>query len=58
MLATTLCALSPADLEDLIAGLDAAGGATGAAAITTMSDVGLACVMADLEADARRALTR
>jgi ABC-type xylose transport system substrate-binding protein len=54
-LAVSLCALSAADLEAVIARQDAANGA---AAITTMSDADLACLMVDMGADARRAHTR
>jgi hypothetical protein len=54
-LAATLAHLSTAELEGVIARWDTARAAT---ALTTMSDATLAGVMADLDADARRAHRR
>jgi hypothetical protein len=50
--------LCPVDLAALIAHQDAASEATRAAAITMMSNANLTGVLAALEADVRRALTR
>jgi hypothetical protein len=53
-----LRSLCPVDLAALIAHQDAASEATRAAAITMMSNANLTGVLAALEADVRRALTR